>query len=45
LSTCRQDDIDAWHVEHNEHGRNTLRAFLQWCMTNKLPGVSDCPGR
>jgi len=26
LSTCRQTDIDAWHVEHNQHGRNTLRA-------------------
>jgi len=36
LSTCRQTDIDAWHVEHNQHGRNTLRAFLLWCMANKL---------
>jgi hypothetical protein len=36
LSTCRQADIDAWHIEHNEHGRDTLRAFLLWCMANKL---------
>lgn len=36
LSTCRQADIDAWHIEHNEHGRNTVRAFLLWCMANKL---------
>ncbi len=36
LNTCRQTDIDAWHVEHNEHARRTIRAFLQWCMTSKL---------
>ncbi len=36
LPTCRQTDIDAWHVEHNQHGRSTLRAFLLWCMANKL---------
>jgi len=36
LPTCRQTDIDAWHVKHNQHGRNTLRAFLLWCMANKL---------
>ncbi len=41
LSTCRPDDIDAWHVEH---GRNTLRAFLQWCMTNKLTRRFRLPG-
>ncbi len=33
LSTCRQADIDAWHIEHS---RNTVRAFLLWCMANKL---------
>jgi hypothetical protein len=26
LPACRQADIDAWHAEHNEHGRNTIRA-------------------
>lgn len=36
LATCRQTDIDLWHVEHNEHGRNTVRPFLLWCQTNKL---------
>lgn len=36
LSTCRQADIDTWHVQHNAHSRNTVRAFLQWCMTTKL---------
>ena len=36
LATCRQGDIDAWHVEHNEHSRNTVRAFLQWCTASKL---------
>jgi hypothetical protein len=36
LSTCRQADIDAWHVEHTEHGRNTIRAFLLWCTASKL---------
>lgn len=36
LSTCRQGDIDAWHVEHNEYARQTVRAFLQWCTDNKL---------
>jgi hypothetical protein len=38
LPTCRQADIDAWHAEHNEHGRNTIRAFLRWCMTSRLTG-------
>jgi hypothetical protein len=36
LSTSRQADIDAWHVEHTEHGRNTIRPFLLWCMASKL---------
>ncbi|WP_438490266.1 hypothetical protein [Streptomyces sp. S186] len=36
LPTCRQANIDAWHVEHNEHGRNTIRPFLLWCMASKL---------
>jgi hypothetical protein len=43
LSTCRQADIDAWHAEHNEHGRNTIRAFLQWCMTSRLTGRFRLP--
>ncbi|WP_331746269.1 hypothetical protein OG936_39720 (plasmid) [Streptomyces sp. NBC_00846] len=36
LPTCRQTDIDAWHVEHTGHGRNTIRPFLLWCMASKL---------
>jgi len=36
LATCRQGDIDAWHVEHHEYARQTVRAFLLWCMTSKL---------
>ncbi|MEU0588740.1 hypothetical protein [Streptomyces sp. NPDC006132] len=36
LPTCRQTDIDAWHVEHTEHGRNTIRPFLLWCMASNL---------
>ena len=43
LSTCRQADIDAWHVEHNEHDRNTVRAFLRWCMANELTGRFRLP--
>lgn len=30
LATCRYADIDVWNIEHNEHGRNTVRAFLLW---------------
>ena len=36
LTTCRQADIDAWHAEHNEHSRSTLRAFLLWCTASNL---------
>lgn len=36
LSSCRQSDMDTWHVEHHQHARNTVRGFLRWCMTNKL---------
>ncbi|MFH8642305.1 hypothetical protein [Streptomyces goshikiensis] len=36
LSACRQTDIDTWHVEHNGHGRNTIRPFLLWCTASKL---------
>lgn len=43
LSTCRQADIDAWHVEHNAHAHATIRAFLLWCTTNKLTGRFRLP--
>ncbi|MER5915864.1 hypothetical protein ABT124_36985 [Streptomyces sp. NPDC001982] len=36
LATCGQSNIDTWHVEHNEHGRNTIRPFLLWCIANRL---------
>lgn len=45
LSACRQGDIDAWHVEHNEHDRNTIRAFLAWCAANKLTRRFRLPAR
>ena len=43
LPACRQADIDAWHAEHNEHSRNTLRAFLAWCTASKLTGRFRLP--
>jgi integrase len=36
LADCRQADIDAWHAEHKQHDRVTLRAFLLWCMESRL---------
>jgi integrase len=33
---CRQADIDAWHAEHTQHDRITVRGFLLWCTENKL---------
>ena len=36
LATCRQGEVDAWYVEHNEYARNTVRPFLLWCMASKL---------
>jgi hypothetical protein len=36
LATCSQSSIDAWHAEHGPHRRSCLRAFLLWCMNNKL---------
>jgi hypothetical protein len=31
LAECRQADIDAWHAEHKQHYRKTVRGFLLWC--------------
>ncbi|MFD1145651.1 hypothetical protein [Saccharothrix hoggarensis] len=36
LSDCRQGEIDAWHAERKQHERTAIRAFLLWCMDNKL---------
>jgi hypothetical protein len=36
LTACRQADVDAWHAEHHEYSRNTLRAFLRWCTASNL---------
>jgi len=36
LADCRQAEIDAWHVEHTQHERAAVRAFLLWCAANKL---------
>ena len=42
---CRQADIDAWYAENNEHGRITLRAFLNWCMHSQAdPALPAAPG-
>jgi len=43
LPGCRQAGIDAWHAGHNEHGRNTIRAFLPWCTTSRLTGRFRLP--
>lgn len=42
LSTCRQGDIDTWHVD-NEHARTTIRAFLHWCAGNQLTQTFRLP--
>ena len=36
LASCSQADIDAWHVENSDHIRKVTRAFLHWCMANRL---------
>ena len=36
MATCRQADVDSWHVEHSEHSRNAIRAFLLWCIASKV---------
>ncbi|WP_458688775.1 hypothetical protein [Nocardia tengchongensis] len=36
LTDCGQADIDAWHVQHPAHARNSIRGFLRWCIANKL---------
>ncbi|MDX3135301.1 hypothetical protein PV367_37180 [Streptomyces europaeiscabiei] len=35
LASCGQIDVDAWWAENNEHGRNCLRAFLNWAMQSR----------
>jgi hypothetical protein len=36
LAGCRQSDVDAWHAEHKQHDRKTVRGFLLWCRENRL---------
>jgi hypothetical protein len=43
LATCRQADVDSWHVEHSEHSRNAIRAFLLWCIAGKVTGCFRLP--
>jgi hypothetical protein len=43
LHSCGQADIDAWHVENNEHVRKVTRAFLKWCMATKLTSRLQLP--
>ncbi|MFF0132024.1 hypothetical protein ACFYTG_41025 [Streptomyces mirabilis] len=35
LDSCGQIDVDAWWAENSEHGRNCLRAFLNWAMQSR----------
>ncbi|MFB7293210.1 hypothetical protein [Actinacidiphila glaucinigra] len=35
LASCGQTDVDAWWAENSEHGRNCLRAFLNWAMQSR----------
>ncbi|MFI6730847.1 hypothetical protein [Streptomyces atratus] len=43
LAICGRTGIDAWHAEQNEYPRNTMRAFLLWCSTSKLPRLFRLP--
>ncbi|MFE7742239.1 hypothetical protein [Nocardia sp. NPDC057455] len=43
LTDGGQADIDAWHVEHPAHARNSIRGFLLWCIANKLTRDSGFP--
>ena len=43
LATCRQADVDSWHVEHSEHSRNAIRTFLLWCIASKVAGCFRLP--
>lgn len=36
LADCRQAEIDTWHVEHKQHDRGAVRAFLTWCADTTL---------
>lgn len=36
LADCRQAEIDTWHVEHKQHDRGAVRAFLMWCADTTL---------
>jgi hypothetical protein len=42
LATCRQADVDSWHVEHSEHSRNAIRASCCGASPARSPGASDC---
>lgn len=35
LASCGQIDVDAWWADNSEHGRNCLRAFLNWAMQSR----------
>lgn len=40
---CTQADIDTWHATHLEHQKNTVRAFLNWAMKNRIMVRLDLP--
>lgn len=40
---CTQADIDIWHATHLEHQKNTVRAFLNWTMKNRIMARLDLP--
>jgi hypothetical protein len=35
LASCGQIEVDAWWAENSEHGRNCLRAFLNWATQSR----------
>lgn len=43
LGACTQADIDIWHATHLEHQKNTVRAFLNWAMKNRIMIRLDLP--
>ena len=40
---CTQADIDIWHATHLDHQKNTVRAFLNWTMKNRIMARLDLP--
>jgi integrase len=43
LGACTQADIDIWHATHINHQKQTVRAFLNWAMSNQIMPRLDLP--